>query len=127
MITKFKLYEGLKSELLDTIKRRNQYGDFSVKLDEIKKIIDSGTADINYKDILNWTPLLWATYYQDKRLIRLLINSGADMEYKAIHHIRGEKNLVDFYDLAIDKDYDDLKQWIEKNYPEFVAAKKYNL
>ncbi len=39
------------------------------------------------------------------------------------------KNGEDFYDLAVNryKFINGVKDWIEKTYPEFVMAKKYNL
>jgi len=103
-------------------------------LSKIKKLLDK-RHDINIKCLIDgWTPLLWATYYKNIKIIKFLIDNGADMQHKALHHIRGTKRMVDFYDLVVDKieigderDYKGVKKWIEKNYPKFVAAKKYNL
>ena len=105
----------------------------SEKIQKVKELINSG-HDVNCKDYMQWTPLLWATYSKNIPMIKLLINSGADIHYKALHHISGTKKMVDFYDLAVDKNYyknngsyNKVIKWIEENYPEFVAAKKYNL
>ena len=95
----------------------------SGKLENVKKLLNIN-LDVNCKDIMGWTPLLWATYNENKDMIKLLINSGSDMYYKALHHIGGTKRMVDFYDLAIDKDYTKLSKWIAKNYPVFVSEKK---
>ena len=64
---------------------------------------------------------------KNKKMIKELIDAGANMNIKALHHINGTKEMVDFYDLSISKDYEKLSKWIEENYPEFVASKKYNL
>ena len=98
----------------------------SGNLRKLKKLLNIDLA-INCTDNMGWTPLLWAVYYENIDMIKLLINSGADMNYKALHHIGGTKRMVDFYDLSIDKGYKKLSKWIEKAYPDFVATKKYNL
>lgn len=107
----------------------------SGKLENVKMLLDIAkinvhttfNVDVNCTDRMGWTPLLWATYYKNRDMIKMLINAGAEMDYKALHHIGGTKRMVDFYDLSVDKDYTKLSKWIEKEYPEFVAAKKYNL
>lgn len=103
------------------------------KLSQVKDLLDKG-SDINEKDGMGWTPLLWAAYCNHIHMIKFLIDNGADMTYKALHHLRGTKKMVDFYDLVVDKrviggerGYKKVQKWIEENYPEFVAAKKYNL
>ena len=103
----------------------------SGKPGRVKELLDAG-VDPNCKDNMQWTPLLWATYSRKTLMIKMLIDAGADMHYKTVHHIRGTKKMVDFYDLAVDKQYYEggykvIIKWIENNYPEFVAAKKYNL
>ena len=97
----------------------------------VKKLLDIN-LDVNCTDRIGWTPLLWATYYGNRNMIKLLINSGADMNYKACGIIKGTgsftaKKMVDFYDLSVDKEYKKLSKWIEKEYPAFVSTKKYNL
>ena len=130
MIIKFKIFEkewySAPRDARDMIN--------GVKLDSVKivkDLINSG-HDVNCKDYMQWTPLLWATYSKNIPMIKLLIDSGADIHYKAFHHIHQTKKMVDFYDLAVDKEryqggYTKVIEWIEENYPEFVAAKKYNL
>lgn len=100
---------------------------------KVKMLIDAN-YDVNIKDKMGWTPLIWAAYEANSEIIKMLIDAGADMHYKALHSIAGTKKMVDFYDLCVDKYnyegyfiYLNTKEWIEKNYPEFMAAKKYNL
>jgi ankyrin repeat protein len=112
-------WEFLKEELM----RNHDYN-------QLRYIIKH--SDINHKDNMDWSPLLWATYFKNITAIYWLIEAGADMYYKAKHYIGGTKNMVDFYELALQKEkynggYQKLIEWIEKEYPEFVAAKKYNL
>jgi len=115
-----KTYEGIKSgsNLIEAIKSESN-------LSNIRKLIK--TEDVNYEDHMSWTPLLWATYFEKPKVIRMLIDAGANMEHKALHHIAGSRRMVDFYDLTVDKDYKGLQKWIEENYPEFIVAKKYNV
>ncbi len=35
-------------------------------------------ADVNRYDRWGWTPLLWAVYYKHNRIVRLLLENGAD-------------------------------------------------
>jgi hypothetical protein len=125
MITNFKIFENHYENLIHAVK--------SEKIKNVRQLIDSN-FDVNFKDGMGWTPLLWSTYLINKRMIKLLIDSGADMSYKALHYINKTKKMVDFYDLCVDKykyekdrRYKYLMMWIEDNYPEFVASKKYNI
>ena len=129
LITKFKIFENnfwkISRELLLSS---------SKNVRKIKQLIDLG-ADVNIEyDSYGWTPLLWATYYRQISIMKLLIDNGADINHKGLHHISGTKKMVDFYDLAKDKlkydndeNYRRVVKWIEENYPEFVMAKRYNL
>jgi hypothetical protein len=75
-------------------------------------------------------------------MIKMLIKSGADMNYKVPYHtwVEPSERLVDFYDFAVlmagQRERYGLVpglivKWIEKTYPNFVeeriAVKKYNL
>lgn len=89
---------------------------------------------LNLKILWGWTALLWATYNRNIPMMKLLLDNGASMTHKALHSIRGTKKMVDFYDLVVDlrkiggeREYGKVQKWIEKNYPDFVAAKQYNL
>ena len=128
MITNYKIFETITSPDLIMAVKSNK----SIK---VKTLINAG-LDVNCTDNMEWTPLLWAVYMKNTTMIKMLIDAGADMHYKAYHYIKGTKDLVDFYDLAVAKEYHEgtysfnykgVITWIEKNYPEFVAAKKYNL
>ena len=98
----------------------------SGNLTNVKKLLNAN-LDVNCKDHMGWTPLLWATFNRNIKMIKLLIDSGADMNYKATWSLGGTKRILDFYDLSVDKGYIELSRWIETYYPEFVAPKKYNL
>ena len=89
---------------------------------------DPNCTDNPYK----WTPLMWAAYLQNTEIMKMLIDAGADTHYKALHHIGGTKEMIDFYDLCLAKQkyeggYKKTIKWIDDNYPEIVAVKKYNL
>lgn len=68
------------------------------------------------------TALLIASNEGKLTMVKELIKAGADITHK---NNKGE----DFYDLAVNryKFINGVKDWIEKTYPEFVMAKKYNL
>lgn len=68
------------------------------------------------------TALLIASSDGKLTMVKELIKAGADITHK-------NKNGEDFYDLAVNryKFINGVKDWIEKTYPEFVMAKKYNL
>lgn len=115
-----KTFESIVGYLISAVKSGN--------LATVKRVLNGDKFDdINETDNMGWTPLLWATYNRKPKMIKLLIDSGADMNYKALHHIGGTKRMVDFYDLSVDKGYTELSKWIETYYPEFIASKKYNL
>lgn len=125
-MTYIKLYDNfLKADpiLILAVKNNN--------IEHVKMLIKSG-VDVNCTDLLDWTPLLWATYRKNIIMMKMLIDAGADIHYKALHHIRGTKKMVDFYQLAIDKNYYDggykkVINWIEKKYPELKTSYIYNL
>lgn len=68
------------------------------------------------------TALLIASSDGKLTMVKELIKAGADITHK-------NNNGEDFYDLAVNryKFINGVKDWIEKTYPEFVMAKKYNL
>lgn len=68
------------------------------------------------------TALLVASKEGRLKMLKDLLKNGANIQHK---NNAGE----DFYDLAINrfKFINGVKDWIEKAYPEFVIAKKYNL
>jgi len=55
-------------------------------------------------------------------MMKHLVKAGADISHK-------NNNGDDFYDLTVNRNIfiNRLKEWIEKKFPEFVIAKKYNL
>jgi ankyrin repeat protein len=126
MIINFKIFENIypiTPDLIVAVTSKN--------FKWVKKLIDTG-FNVNCKDYMGWTPLLWAVYFENTQIIKMLIDAGADIYYKAEHNIAKTKKMVDFYDLAVDKNYYEggykkTIKWIEDNYPEIVNIKKYNL
>jgi len=84
------------------------------------KLID--IVDLEQEDNKGNTALLMASYCGRLKMLKELIKKGANIHHK---NDKGE----DFYDMAEFqyKFINNTKKWIEKNYPEFIAAKKYNL
>jgi ankyrin repeat protein len=66
------------------------------------------------------TALLIASSYGRKKMVKKLIDSGVNTS-----HLNNDGD--SFYDLAVDSRLNNVKGWIEKNYPEHVSAIKYNL
>ena len=80
------------------------------------------TINLEEVDKFGNTALLIATSVGRLKMVKELIKNGADIFHK---NNLGE----DFYDVAINrfKFINNVKDWIEKTYPEIVMAKKYNL
>lgn len=136
MIIKFKIFEkSYDNDIIRDVKTGKISNMCKVTYDkDMINFIKNNYDNVNSVDVMGWTPLLWATYNIDRKVMKVLIGSGADISFKVLHHIAGTKKMVDFYDFCIDKytyekdiRYKNLAKWIEKNYPEFVASKKYNL
>jgi ankyrin repeat protein len=68
------------------------------------------------------TALLIASNYGRTKMLKELIKHGASITHE---NNEGE----DFYDVSVNrfKFINGVKDWIEKEYPEFITAKKYNL
>ena len=44
----------------------------------VRELILEGSAYVNARDILGWTPLQWAVFNRDANLVKLLLSNGAD-------------------------------------------------
>ena len=114
-LKKYELFGGATAtwnELFQSIHSKN-YIRFKEWIDKV---------DIEEEDMLGYTALLLACQYGTLHMVKDLIKKGADINHK---NNKGE----DFYDIA-DQRYqfiNSIKDWIEKNYPEIIMAKKYNL
>lgn len=95
----------------------NDYDEFKYELSFVLK-----TMELEKEDKYGNTALLLAAKEGRLKMLKELIKIGANIYHK---NKKGE----DFHDLAINrfKFINGVKDWIEKNYPEFVMAKKYNL
>ena len=109
----------------DLVFMRNNYNLLMVAIynnefTKFKKLLK--TIDIEYTDREGNTALLIACHSGRLRMVKELIKQGANIQHK---NDKGE----DFYDVAVNrfKFINGVKDWIEKEYPEFVMAKKYNL
>lgn len=126
-----KTYEALAGsqitkKLLNDIRfNTNVWNDFLVSIVEndmskFKKLIK--TEDLEYQDSNGNTALLIAAKEGRLKMVKELIKAGAN-----IFHTNNEGE--SFYDLAVNryKFINNVKDWIEKNYPEVIDMKKYNL
>ena len=114
-----------KSLRNDVIKFTRHLSDFMFAIlnNEMKtfnKLIDD--VDLEEEDINGDTALLIASYSGRLKMLKKLIEKGANIYHK-------NKEGKDFYDLAEEryKFINNVKDYIEKTFPEFVASKKYNL
>ena len=80
------------------------------------------TENLEDVDKYGNTPLLLTSKNGRIRMVKVLIDNGANISHK---NNQGE----DFYDIAVNrfKFINGVKDWIEKEYPEFVMTKKYNI
>ena len=78
----------------------------------------SHTTEWGAPDKAGWTTT--GTPLIEMEIIRELIDAGADMFFK-------NGNDKDFYDILKIKNNKKVMEQVEEEYPEFVAAKKYNL
>lgn len=87
---------------------------------EFKKLVDK--VDLEEEDKFGDTALLVAASNGRLQMIKMLITRGANIYHK-------NKENKDFYDLADEryKFINLITNYIEKNYPEFISAKKYNI
>jgi ankyrin repeat protein len=97
-------------------------------------LINSENLDLEYEDSTGDTALIMASRHGRIKMVKKLIEKGADIFHK-------NKFNEDFYDVLNNRKFSlpsdsgnynyfrnlKMKRWIEKNYPEFLAAKKYNL
>ncbi len=95
-------------------------------------LINDKDLDLEYEDSTGDTALIVASRHGRIRMIKKLIEKGADIFHK-------NKYNEDFYDVLINRVFNlpmdssnyfrnlRMKKWIGKNYPEFLASKKYNL
>lgn len=126
-----KTYEALAGsqitkKLLNDIRfNTNVWNDFLVSIVEndmskFKKLIK--TEDLEYQDGNGNTALLIAAKEGRLKMVKELIKAGAN-----IFHTNNEGE--SFYDLAVNryKFINNVKDWIEKNHPEVIDMKKYNL
>ena len=138
-IKEYELFGGAKitsSLKNDIFFSENKWNDLMISIyqggdtKEFKKLLDLNT-DLEYEDLNGNTALLIATRYANLKMIQEIIKKGANINHK------NNKN-QDFYDISqiISKtprpnnlllSRNKIKKWIEKNYPEFIEAKKYNL
>ena len=127
-IKSFELFQG--SRITSLLYKDLQYAE--TNWNELAIAIDENNFK-NFKMYLNLvdiekvdhdgnTPLILASKNGRLKMLKELIKKGANMMHK-------NKDNEDFYDAAINryKFINNVKDWIEKEYPEFVAAKKYNL
>lgn len=95
----------------------NNYKEFKYELNLAIK-----TMKLEKQDKNGNTALLLASKEGRLEMVKELIKAGANIQHK-------NNANEDFYDLAVNryKFINGVKDWIEKTYPEFVMAKKYNL
>ncbi|XP_046552973.1 kinase D-interacting substrate of 220 kDa-like [Haliotis rubra] len=48
-------------------------------LAEVKRILDTGRADINCRGVFGMTPVLWAAWWGHRDVVELLVSRGADV------------------------------------------------
>ncbi|XP_067670045.1 integrin-linked protein kinase-like [Haliotis asinina] len=46
---------------------------------EVKRILDTGRADVNSRDGVGMTPMMWAAYKRHRDVVKLLVSRGADV------------------------------------------------
>ena len=46
--------------------------------DTVREILIEGSAYVNARDVLGWTPLQWAVFNRETELVNLLLSNGAD-------------------------------------------------
>ena len=51
------------------------------EMEEVRKCIQQG-ADVNTKDVYGYSSLLWAACYGNTEILKLLLEKGADVDYK---------------------------------------------
>lgn len=124
----FEIFNGgriTKSLLKNFKKFNNKLTDFMVAIIDgdmrtFNKMID--TVDLEEMDRDGNTALLIASANDRLKMLKKLIKSGANIQHK-------NNNGEDFYDVTENR-YTFLnltKDYIEKNFPDFIQAKKYNL
>ena len=80
------------------------------------------SSDIEETDKYGNTALILAAKHHKLEVIKELLKNGANMYHK---NDQGE----DFYDASVNtyRFINSVTDWIEKEYPEFIISKKYNL
>ncbi|XP_067659826.1 uncharacterized protein [Haliotis asinina] len=74
------------------------------KLEELKRILDTGRADVNSRDGVGRTPVMWAALRGHRNVVELLVSRGADVSlvddggYNILHWacMRGDRKTVEF-------------------------------
>lgn len=98
---------------------------FSVRWNDVidfYKFLDSDEYNLEDTDKYGNTALLIAAMNDRLTMMKHLVKAGAN-----IFHKNNEGD--DFYDLTVKnfKFINKAKDWIEEEFPEFIASKKYNL
>lgn len=128
MIKTFEAFQGgriTKSLKKDFIKFEKNMNDFMLSIldndmNTFNKLIDS--VNLEEENVDGNTALLIASYSGRLNMLKKLIKNGANIYHK-------NKEGKDFYDLAEEryKFINNVKDYIEKTFPEFIVAKKYNI
>jgi ankyrin repeat protein len=84
------------------------------------KLIKDNSINLEETDYDGNTALILAAKNHKLDFIKELLKNGANMLHK---NYIGE----DFYDASVNTYINNVKNWIEKKYPGFIIAKKYNL
>ena len=127
-LRKYELFNGgrianqLKNDLNAGIYGLNELMQSIVEKDYRKFMKLIKNTNLEEADNNGNTALIVASHAGQLTMVKELINSGADITHK-------NNDGDDFYDVAVNrfKFINGVKDWIEKNYPEFIMAKKYNL
>jgi ankyrin repeat protein len=113
---------AMKNDLIFIINDYNKLmtAIYNNEFSKFKKLIVS--ENIEDVDKEGNTALLIAASNGRLKMVKELIKQGADIHHK---NNKGE----DFYDVAVNRFVfiNGVKDWIEKEYPELIMAKKYNL
>lgn len=111
----------------DIINAKNDWNELmsdivNVNYSHFLKLLNSNKYNLEETDINGNTALLLAAKEGRLKMVKQLIKAGAN-----IFHTNNDNE--NFYDLSLKKFkfINIVKDWIEKNYPEVIMAKKYNL
>ena len=116
MITKFKIFENKKQQILDS--ELYDYVKKKASLQKVRELIKDG-ANVNYIASDGWTPLMRASHYMFFNCVKLLIENGANVNllsndgFSALmiissdkYNFEKRKSVKDIVDILIENDVD---------------------